>query len=311
VSAPAGGRWFTDSATILALAVISGIVIPPLAALMRPLLLPSIFFLMLLSLLAIDLPRAFTDRRADLAWLPVLGAWQLVVLPAVIGALHLYTPLGGAYSEIAFFTASACSIFGAPAFARLMGLDEALTLRGTLVSVLVMPATLPLLALAVRGSAAGFDAADYAVRIVVFLAAPMVIAAACNLRPDFAARVRRAAIVRHGGVLFLCVFAVGVMDGIGARILSRPSDMLALLGLAFAVHLAQFGTTMLVFSYRGRRFALSAALLASYRNLGLLFAVAGPMLPQGFILFVALWQVPMYLMPLAMRRLVSQPRSTG
>jgi BASS family bile acid:Na+ symporter len=291
-----------QGANLLALSIFAGILVPPLAALLRPFLYPSIFFLILISLLQMDLPRVFGTLRADAVSLLSISVWQLLALPIAIALLHLHTPLGGSYTLTAFFTACAGSLFGSAAFARLMNLDEALTLKGTVVSVLLMPLTLPLLAAWVNGNADGFDVAAYGARLSLFLLLPLVIAFACHARPRVRERLQRVVVVRHGSLFFLCVFAIGIMDGIGSRIVAEPMAMTGLLLLAFAIHLGQFFVTALVFAGKGRRFALTAGLLSSYRNLGLLLAVAGSLLPPGFIVFVAVWQVPMYFMPLMMKR---------
>lgn len=294
--------FMSKGANWLALSVIAGIAVPPLAALFRPLLFPSIFFLVLCSLLLMDLPRVFAGLKREIVPASVIAAWQLLVLPTGFAAVHLYTPLGGPYTLIAFFTACAGSLFGSSAFARLMGLDEEMTLKGTILSVLVMPLTLPAMAAWVRGHAEGFDVVGYSTRLCVFLVLPIVIGFVVQAHAGLRSRVRGSALVRHGGVFFLCVFAIGVMDGIGPRIIASPVAMTGLLLLAFAMHLGLFALTVLVFSARGRTYALTAGLLSSYRNLGLLLAVAGSLLPRDFIVFVALWQIPMYLMPLAMAR---------
>jgi hypothetical protein len=294
--------WLGQGANLLALSIVAGILVPPLAALLRPLLFPSIFFLILISLLQMDLPRVFGTLRADAIMLLTISVWQLLALPIAFAVLHLYSPLGGSYTLIAFFTACAGSLFGSSAFARLMNLDEALTLKGTVVSVLLMPVTLPILATWVRGNSDGFDIVAYGLRLTLFLLLPLAIAFACHARMRVRDHLQKMAVVRHGSVLFLCVFAIGVMEGIGPRILSEPLAMAGLLLLAFAIHLGQFLLTALVFAHTGRRVAFTAALLSSYRNLGLLLAVAGTLLPSGFIVFVALWQIPMYFMPLMMKR---------
>ncbi|KAA3632903.1 MAG: hypothetical protein DWQ08_02685 [Proteobacteria bacterium] len=297
-----GVALLPDSAVLLALSVAIGVTLPPLASLFRPLIYPSIFFLILLSLLVMDLPRLLRELRGELGAVMRVSLWNMLALPAAVAALHLYTPLGGQITGFAFYTACAATIFGAPAFARLMGLDEPLTLKGTLAAVLVMPVTLPVLAGWVRGSAEGFSLTAYGWRLVVFLVVPLAIALACHSRPRLAEALKRSAPVHNGSVFFLCLFAIGIMDGIGARFVEAPGRMFSLLAAALAIHVVLFVAGALAFARSGASFALAAGLLASYRNLGLLLAVAGPLLPKDFIVFVAIWQVPMYLTPLVMRR---------
>ncbi len=286
--------------TVLAGSVLLGLLAPPVAELLRPLLFPSLFFLMLLSMLDIDLPselRTLRDRHRRLVG---IAGWQMLILPAGLGLVHRYTPLGGEVTALAFHTACAGTVFGAPAFAALLGVDRGVVLRGVLASTLLMPITLPPLALAF-GSGGGFDLVGYLWRLALFLLLPMAIGWVYR-GAGLARRFGSGALVRRGQVLFLAVFAVAVMDGVGPRFVAEPAAMLGLLGTAFAVHLGLLGATWLAFRRFGRELAAGAALLAAYRNLGLLLAVAEPMLPTGFIVFVALWQVPMYAMPLLASR---------
>ncbi|GJL82451.1 MAG: hypothetical protein DHS20C01_20850 [marine bacterium B5-7] len=292
-----------NSAHVLAGSVLVGILVPPLSQLCRPLVFPSIFFLMLLSLMQMDLPALWLRFGADARSLALIVCWQMVLLPVAIILIHRLTPLGGEFTEIAFFTACACSIFGSAAFARLMGLDDGMTLKATLLSVLVMPITLPFLAAWVREDGFAFDYVGYGWRLIIYLLIPLALAWWYNRRPRLREAIGSHSIIRHGPVIFLSLFAIGVMDGIGVLILNKPLDMASLLALAFAIHLGQFVAGSLVFAWRGRNYALTVGLLSSYRNLGLLTAVAGDLLPAQFIVFLGIWQIPMYCMPLLLGKM--------
>lgn len=284
----------------LAGSVLLGLLAPPLAELARPLLFPSLFFLMLLSMVSIDLPaelRATLVRRREVAR---IALWQMVGLPLLVGVVHRFSPLGGELTAFAFFTACAGTLFGAPAFAVLLGVDRGVVLRGVLAATLLMPLTLPPLA-AVIGAGGALDLFGYLWRLAVFLLLPMAIGWGWRrVVPED--RIADSAMLRRGPILFLGIFALAVMDGVGPMFVAESGRMAALVGTAFAVHWGFFGATRLVFLRAGRNVATAAALLAAYRNLGLLLAVAGPMLPADFIVFVAVWQLPMYVTPLLWER---------
>ncbi len=55
---------------------------------------------------------------------------------------------------------------------------------------------------------------------------------------------------------------------------------------------------------------MTAGLLSGYRNMAVMLAVGGSLLPPDFVVYVALWQIPMFLTPLAVRVLDKrrQPR---
>lgn len=230
-----------------------------------------------------------------------IAIWQMLVLPLIIGLVHVFAPFSGPWSEIVFLTACAGTIFGAPAFAQLINLNAGLTLLGVIASTIIMPFSLPLLALWILDSAGEFNFAAYGLRLFVFLICPAVMAIGYHRFTKSHERPSNQ-VLQLGSVFFLALFAVAVMDGVGARLLTDTQYLLAMLSLAFGIHLVFFFSTTLVFRYIDRPNAWTAGLLSGYRNLGLLLAVAGALLPNDFILFVALWQIPMYIMPMLVHK---------
>lgn len=288
-----------SSEAALALSVLVGIAVPPVSRLLGPYLYVFVFFLMLFSSLTIDLRSALPDRHASTRLLRVVG-WQMVLLPAAIGLGHRFAPGSGQWSELMFLTACAGTIFGAPAFARVMGLDALLTLRGVLAGTLLMPIVLPVLAPIVTQRTGDFDFPAYALRLLVFIVIPLGSAGLYQLRRP-GGSAREISRFNRLTIVFLALFGIAVMDGIGARFLAEPGRMLGLLGLALAVHAAFFALSFAMFLRRGRREALTTGLLSGYRNMALVLAVGGGLLPPGFVVYVALWQIPMFVTPWAVK----------
>ena len=97
------------------------------------------------------------------------------------------------------------------------------------------------------------------------------------------------------------VLAVGVMDGVTARLMAEPAHVFAFLAVAFAANLALQLAGGLATSWTGRKAALSAAYSSGTRNSGILLA----MLPSGadfdIFLFFAVAQPPIFVLPAMMR----------
>lgn len=288
-----------SSEAILALSIFVGITIPPVSRLLGPYLYVFVFFLMLFSSLTIDLRNALPDRHVSTRLIKVLG-WQMVLLPAAIGLWHRFAPGNGQWSELMLLTACAGTIFGAPAFARVMRLDTLLTLRGVLAGTLLMPVVLPILAPLVTQRTGDFDFPAYALRLFVFILIPLTAAGLYQLRRSSGSE-RRIRQFNQLTIIFLALFGIAVMDGIGPRFLAQPGEMLGLLGFSLVVHAAFFGLSFVLFLRWGRREALTAGLLSGYRNMALVLAVGGGLLPPDFVVFVALWQIPMFVTPLAVK----------
>lgn len=288
-----------SSETILALSIVVGIAVPPVSRLLGPYLYVFVFFLMLFSSMTIDLRSALPDRHVSTRLIKVLG-WQMVLLPAVIGLWHHFAPGSGQWSELMLLTACAGTIFGAPAFARVMRLDTLLTLRGVLAGTLLMPVVLPILAPLVTQRTGNFDFPAYALRLFVFILLPLAAAALYQVR-RFSGSERRIRQFNQLTIVFLALFGIAVMDGIGPRFLAQPGEMLGLFAFSLMVHAAFFGLSFVLFLRWGRREALTAGLLSGYRNMALVLAVGGGLLPPDFVVFVALWQIPMFVTPLAVK----------
>jgi len=288
-----------SSEAVLALSVVIGLAAPPVARLLGPWLFAFVFLLMLFSSLTMVLRNALPDRPAAGRLAKMLG-WQMLLLPAAIGLWHRFGPLAGPWTELMFLTACAGTIFGAPAFARVMGLDTLLTLRGVLAGTLLMPVVLPLLAPLLAQRSGELDWAAYALRLCVFIVIPLAVAGFYQRwRAGGAAPEIR--VFNRLTIVFLALFGVAVMDGIGPLFLAEPVQMLGLLGLSLGIHILFFGLSFLLFLPWGYRESLTAGLLSGYRNMALMLAVGGSLLPPDFVVYVALWQIPLFVTPLVVR----------
>jgi hypothetical protein len=113
--------------------------------------------------------------------------------------------------------------------------------------------------------------------------------------------------------MFVFVFIASVMERVAERLLTTPLTVLALAAVAWLTFIAVLGVTALVFARLGRERALSLALMAAQRNLGLMAAATGGALPEVTWLYLAMAQFPIYLSPRllepVMRRLIPDHRA--
>src|SRR5262249_39858119 len=80
-----------------------------------------------------------------------------------------------------------------------------------------------------------------------------------------------------------------------------PPHVLGFLALAFAMSLILGATTAAVFWRAGRNVALTLALSAGLRNVGLMAAAAGGGATETTWLYIAMAQFPIYLLPHALK----------
>ena len=98
-------------------------------------------------------------------------------------------------------------------------------------------------------------------------------------------------------MVLLLIFAVAIMDGVGDLLIEDPWHVLRFILAAFAVNLLLqlLGTT--VTSAMGRRPALTVGFASGNRNMGILLAVLPADSAPDALLFFALAQLPIYMLP--------------
>jgi BASS family bile acid:Na+ symporter len=178
------------------------------------------------------------------------------------------------------------------ALALLLSLDVGLAVLATVAASALAPVTLPPLALHLAGLPVALDAWALLTRLAVMVGG--CFAAAALLRRALGPvrlEARRDALSGLA-VLGLIVFAIGIMDGVTARLLAEPVLVLGFLAAATALNLGLQALTALVMLPLGRRTALTMGLLAGNNNLGLVLAGMAGAAPEPFVLFVAVAQFP-------------------
>ncbi|MGQ0677777.1 MAG: hypothetical protein ACT4N4_17055 [Rhodospirillales bacterium] len=293
-------NWMGGRAQWLLFAgVTAGLLLPGLAALAWPLVLPVTFLLLVVSVVRLDPAVALGHARRPLRPLMVVAA-QLVAAPlAAAGAVGLLPlPPGLALSLI--LTATTTTLLSSPAFCLLLGLEAELALIVLLAGLLAVPFTMPPLALSLLGLEIALSPLQFMGRRLRFVGAGLAAAAALR-RWLGAARVRAHARALDGvNVLLLMIFAVGVMDGVTARFLAAPAHVGLFAAAAFLFNLAMQALGAFLFLPWGRRAALSVGFFFGYRNMPLPLVVLDAAAPQDFALYVALAQLPMYMLPAVM-----------
>lgn len=129
-------------AAAIAIGVFTGLVVPPLAGLLQPLLVPGIVLPFLVALIRLDWGHLL-DLVARPLWLLLAVGWLLVALPLIvhplIGLLQLEAPLHAAMVLLA----ASPPLMASAATALLLGLDAAQAILLTVAASALVPFTLP------------------------------------------------------------------------------------------------------------------------------------------------------------------------
>ena len=289
----------------LAASLIAGLVIPGLGAWLKPALPVFVGMFVAMMLARLDHARARAHLRRPVALVATL-VFMICALP--LGLAAALTVIGRRAVEpgllLALSLQAASAPILAPAIAVLIGLEAAFVVVALVAHMAVLPLVAPALASFVAGDAVPLDGWAIARNLALLLSGAALTA--------FLAR-RRWTLGRIGAakgeldginLILMFAFALAIMDGVLARLFAEPGTVATHLAAAFAV--AGGGLLVGFLALRpligaGDAYVMSYA--AGHRNVGLMIAAMGGVLPDSTWLYFALAQAPIYMTPLLLARL--------
>ena len=289
----------------IAASIFLGLAVPPLAALFKPYVPEAIFVLLVLAFLRVD-PDRLRRHVSQPGLVIAATTWMMLVTPALMGGVFLM--LGLKESAPGLFVAlilqaSSAPLMAAPAFAALLGLDAALTLATLILTMMVTPFTAPAFVHLFAGDALTISAWSLGLKLFFLLAGSALVAALIRWLAGSPAIERERDKIDGLNVVMLFIFAVAVMDGVAVRFLTDPLFVIGLIALSFLLTAVLMASTALVFAATSRDRALALGLAGGTRNLGLMLAASGGLVPQETWLYFGLAQFPIYLVPLIIQPL--------
>ncbi|MCX5810497.1 MAG: Na+-dependent transporter [Proteobacteria bacterium] len=299
------GRQGTRAVAAL---VVIGIAIPPIGALLKPFVTEAVFVLLCIAFLRVDTGafRAYLKRPAIVL---AATAWTSLVIPTLFGVSCFIFSFKDKSPELflAFMLQGVASpMMAAPALAALMGLDATLVLVTLVASTALIPFTAPLFAYVFVGPVLTITPLTLGTKLFAILAGSALIGLTVRRIAGLAAIERQKEKIDGFNILALFVFVAAVMESVVARFLNAPMITIGLAVFAFVVFFAVFCLTTLLFTFAGRDRALALGFMTSQRNMGLMLAATGGVLPDLTWLYFALSQFPIYLSPNLLKPLVGR-----
>ena len=285
------------AAPVLAVGVFAGLVVPELARVLRPALVPAVFLIAALAFLRLE-PRAVAvhARRPLLALLALL--WLVAAAPALAwAAVGLASPPRALGAAILLHS-MAPPVFAGVAIAVLMGLDAPLAALVTVAATFLAPLTLPPSALVVLGLELELGLGQLTLRLALFVAGAALLAAIARGLAGSERIARWSNRIDGVSVVLFLVFAVAIMDGVSDLVWTRPGIVLAWTGAAFATNLGLQAAGALSFLRAGPRPAATVAFMSGNRNLALVLAVLEGEAEPDLLVYFALGQIPIFALPL-------------
>ncbi len=298
----------------VAASIFIGIMVPPLAALLKPVFAVALFCLLCLAFLRVD-PAQVRAHFVRPGLIAAASVWIMLALPLLTGfalmALGLDAALPGLHVAL-ILQAVAPPVISAPTLAALMGLDAALSLATLIVCTAATPLIAPVFAALFVGSALAISPYALGLKLFGMLAGAAVVAALVRRSKGNQWVEQQRDLIDGLSVVALFFFAVALMDGVLVSTIQTPLRVLALTALSFALSLGLTAFTTAVFARAGLSRAFALGLASGNRNMGLMLAAAGSTVPEITWLYFAIAQFPIYLLPqmlkpVAQRVAPSQP----
>jgi BASS family bile acid:Na+ symporter len=295
---------------VIAIGVFVGLLAPPLASLLRPLLVPAILAPFLIALLRIDW-RQLWGRLGRPAGTAAALLWLLLLSPVLVHLVLVPLGLSEAIHAGLVLMAAAPPLMASGYLALMLGLDAALAVTLTLVSTALMPFTVPFVALYLLGIEIDVPLGDLMLRLALVVGGSLALAWLLRrLLPEGFSR-RHTLPLDGLAVLGLLVFAIAIMDGVSALLLRQPAFVLSCALAVYGFNVGLQAAGALAFAWLGRRGALTLGLCSGSGNLGLLLAALADRASFELFVFVATAQLPIYTLPLIQRRLYHRWLSRG
>lgn len=276
--------------------VLLALALPELAEFARPWLVPGLIIPLVIALMRLDMGAAVRyGRRIGLVTL--LTAWFLLACPVVMALATAPLGLDDGVRAGLVLMAAAPPLVSAPALAFILGLDAALAVVVVVITTLLVPISLPPLALGLLGLEVNLPIETLMGRLGLLVGVPFALA--LLLRRV----IPQAWIIRNGtrfdgvSVLSLMGFALGIMAGVTEVIAARPLFALGTVVAAFAANLILQGLGALVTLWMGRQPALTVGLATGNRNMGLVLVALADRGDPAILFFFAMAQFPMYMLP--------------
>lgn len=286
----------------LVVGVVAALAAPDLAEALRPalpFLVAVIYgFAMARIDLAATLRQALRPRR-----LTATAALAVVMMTATPAAMYALASIGGlshGLTAALVHMAAAPPIGSAAALCFMLRLNGVLALELTILCSLLCPFLSPLVSELLLGDAMPIEPAALGLRLAAMIlgGAALAVLLRWALRPRWIAA--NATAFDGMSAVGMAVMVLPLFEGVGAAVLAQPG---LALGVGLLVFAANWGAQSVVFGALSTSRAVApptAGALAvcwGNRNTALLLAALPP--DPLFTLFVALYQLPMYLTPLA------------
>jgi BASS family bile acid:Na+ symporter len=284
------------AALFLAGGVFLGLAIPSLATAARPLLAPALILPLTIALLRLDWQHLYDYARRP-ALVAVATIWLLGVSPLLLWFVLKGVPLPPALAQALVLAAASSPVTMCATVSLIVGLDAALAVVVVVVTTALVPLTLPMLSLSLLGMNLDIGLGTFMARLSWLIGIPFAVALVARKLAGLERLARNARPLDAIAVISLVIFAIAIMDGITAAGFERPGAVIGTLVAAFAANVTLQIAGTLAFWRLGARRALTIGLMTGNLNMGIILVALADKADFDIVMFFALGQLPMYILP--------------
>ncbi len=287
---------------ILAVSLVVGLLSQTLADIVKPHIEVLIALLLFTTCLRVAPTRAtgtMRDIKMSLIFILVLQ----VLLPVTISVVLWICNIQGSLWLALVLLTAAPAISGAPHLVALLGFDPTSTLRQLIIGTALLPFTIiPVFAFVSEiGNMADIVMASLRLLIVIVSAAVLAFTTRYYLLKHPSPKQLQT--IDGISTILLAIMVLGLMAAIHSEIKSDPLNILTTLAVAISVNFGlQIIATVILARSRIPEFAVPIGVMAGNRNIALFMTALAVTTTQPILLFIACYQIPMYLTPIIMYR---------
>jgi len=283
----------------LVLGVVVGLVLPDLAGTLQKLVAPVVVTLLFLAVLRLG-PEGV---RAGLAgWRAgVLSVLALqLLLPCLAVGVLLVLQVEAIWAFGLVLVLAAAPISGSPNLAIMSGASAPTALRQLVMGTLLLPATALPVFLVTPGLGASAEVLAIVLRLLVVIAVVGALGLWLRTSGRVTASTRSLSVIDGCATLLLALIVIALMGAVGPALVEGAQGWVLLLGVLVLGFGLQIATLLVAYGRMPDSDAAALGQVAGNRNIALFLGVLPPALASDLMLFIGLYQIPMYLTPAVM-----------
>jgi arsenite transporter len=291
---------------VLALGIVLGLVLPEFGGVIDGALPVLVMLLLAAAMIRVDLPQVLSHLRRPMR-MGLILFFLMAAIPVAVHGLATVFNLSPILHTGLVLVACAPPLASSPSMAALLGLDDALVLNIMVVGTLIVPLTAPALTLSILDLPIDLDVTSLLLRLSMTIGVALI--GAIIIRRALGRRLIEAHTDVLDGIsaVIMVIFAIVIMNGIGVAQMQNPWRVLHVFGVVllanWGLHILT-GATLIAFSGSWKsgtstifKHNGAIALLAGNRNMALFLAALPAETAGSLFLFIALYQLPVYLTP--------------